>query len=477
MTAAQPKLGFVTQFTYGLGSLSMGVGATIMSAGLLQLYFNQVLGLPAIWVGAAIMASIVVDAVIDPLIGRYSDGLKGVFGRRHTLMYASAIPSALAFWVVWHMPPGLSQPMMLGFMVLSLLVARIAISFYEIPSIALAPELATYTHDRTTLLAWRWFFVIVGAFGFALVVYRVFLAQDAGNPSGMLNAARYGDAGTVAAVVIGITILISTVATHHRIKHLHVPRKAERKSVREVLAECRNALADRQMLLILGAGTLMSLAQGTNDGLSSYEFLHFWGMKPQTLGIIVGAAGLAAFIALPVARPLSERLGKRRAMVTVFLIFLAATAMPPALKFAGLLPTADSPFLLPILAGFFLVAIAGGLTGAIITGSMLTDAMDTVAARTGLRAEGMTFGVFGVLTKWATGGGAFVAGAIVSVVGFPVRAIPGTVDPAIVNTLVILHIPLIVVLDLAAIFLLHQLALPDAVTTKTSAAPVTEAAG
>jgi Na+/melibiose symporter-like transporter len=472
----QPRLGFVTQLTYGLGSLSMGVGATIMSAGLLQLYFNQVLGLPAIWVGAAIMASIVVDAVIDPLIGRFSDGLKGIFGRRHTLMYASAIPSALAFWVVWHMPAGLTQPMMLGFMVASLLVARIAISFYEIPSIALAPELATYTHDRTTLLAWRWFFVIVGSMGFALVVYRVFLAQDAGNPTGMLNAARYAQAGTLAAVVIGITILISTLATHHRIKYLHVPAKAERKSVREVLGECRAALADRQMLLILGAGTLMSLAQGTNDGLSSYEFLHFWGMKPQALGVIVGAAGLAAFIALPVARPLSERLGKRRAMVTVFLIWLAATAIPPALKFAGLFPGADSPALLPLMTGIFLVAVACGLTGAIITGSMLTDAMDGVAARSGLRAEGLTFAVLGVLSKWAIGGGAFVAGAIVSIVGFPVRAVPGTVDPAIVNNLVILHIPFAVVLDLIAIWLLQQLALPDAAATPAPDQTVTKAA-
>jgi hypothetical protein len=48
---------------------------------------------------------------------------------------------------------------------------------------------------------------------------------------------------------------------------------------------------------------------------------------------------------------------------------------------------------------------------------MLTDAMDAVAARTGLRAEGLTFGVLGVLSKWAIGGGAFVAGAIVSRVG------------------------------------------------------------
>jgi GPH family glycoside/pentoside/hexuronide:cation symporter len=457
----QPRLGIVTQFTYGLGSLSFGIGAAIMSAGLLQLYFNQVLGLPAVWVGAAIMASIVVDAVIDPLIRRYSDNLKGLFGRRHTLMYASAIPSALAFWAVWHMPAGLSQPMMLAFMVASLIVARVAISFYEIPSVALAPELTANTHERTTLFAWRWFFVILGTGTFTLVVYRGFLAENASNPLGILNAARYGEAGTVAAALIGITIIVSTLATHHRVKYLHVPPPVERKPLREVLSECRAAVADRQLLLILAAGALLSLAQGTRDGLSSYEFLHFWGLKPQALGIIIGAAGLAAFIALPLARPLSERVGKRRTMVSLYIVWIAMTAIPPALKFAGLFPTAGSPALLPVMTGIFLVSVTCALTATIILSSMLTDAMDAVSARTGLRAEGLTFAVFGVLSKWAVGGGAFVAGAIVSIVGFPTRAIPGTVDPAIVNNLVILHIPFSVAVNAIAIYLLFRLAPPQ----------------
>ena len=473
----QPRLGFVTQFTYGLGSLSMGVGATIMSAGLLQLYFNQVLGLPAIWVGAAIMASIVVDAVIDPLIGRYSDGLKGIFGRRHTLMYASVIPAALAFWVVWNPPGGLSQPALLAFMTVSLLVARIAISFFEIPSIALAPELATYTHDRTSLLAWRWFFLVVGSGGFALILYRVFLAENAGNPTGMLNAQRYADAGTIAAITIGITIFVSTLATHRRIKYLHVPAPAERQSWREVLADCRRAIADRQLLLILGAGTLMGLAAGVKDGLSSYEALHFWGLKPQQLGVIIATAGLAAFIALPMARPLSERIGKRRAMIGLYMVWLATTAIPPALKFAGLFPGAGSPALLPVMTGNFLVATTSSLTATILLGSMVTDVMDQITARTGIRAEGLTFGVLGVLSKWAIGGGAFVAGAIVSIVGFPVRAIPGTVDPDIINNMVLLHIPFAVALNLTAIILLSRLAKPKAATAPAPSSALKQAAG
>jgi len=453
---AQPRLGLATKVTYGFGSFAFGVGATIMSGGLLQIYFNQVLGLPAVLVGTVIMLSIVVDAVVDPLIGRWSDRLRSPLGRRHTLMYASAIPTALAFWLVWHLPTGLSQPMLLGVMAATLVFARIASSFYEIPSTALAPELASDPHERTSLFAWRWFFMVMGLAAFTLVVYQGYLRQDAANPAGMLNAQRYAEAGTLAAVVIFLTILVSTAATHSRIKHLHVPLP-KKTTLRQALGECRAVLADRQLLLMMGAATLMGLAKGTEDGLSAYESLHFWGLQPQVIGYVVAGAVVAAVIALPLARPLGQALGKRRAMVLLYLVWLATSAGPPLLRFAGAFPANGSPALFPVLMVNFVIGATCVITATIILSSMLGDAVEAVGERTGLRSEGLTYAVFGVLNKWALGGGAFAAGAILSLVLFPVRAVPGTVDPEIVRNMVLLHIPFAAVLNLTAIWLLRQL--------------------
>ena len=61
--------------------------------------------------------------------------------------------------------------------------------------------------------------------------------------------------------------------------------------------------------------------------------------------------------------------------------------------------------------------------------------------------------------------------------GFPVRAIPGTVDPAIVNKLVLLHIPFIVALDLVAILLLGRLALPKPALSPLPPPALKEVAG
>lgn len=69
---------------------------------MLLLYFNQVVGLPATWVGAAIAVALVVDAVLDPFIGYASHNLRSPWGRRHPFMYAAALPAAVAFYCLFH---------------------------------------------------------------------------------------------------------------------------------------------------------------------------------------------------------------------------------------------------------------------------------------------------------------------------------------------------------------------------------------
>lgn len=66
---APPPLGIPLKFSYGLGSVANGVITAALGGSILQLYFNQVLGVPAILVGAAIMVSLIADVILDPLIG------------------------------------------------------------------------------------------------------------------------------------------------------------------------------------------------------------------------------------------------------------------------------------------------------------------------------------------------------------------------------------------------------------------------
>jgi Na+/melibiose symporter-like transporter len=78
---------------------------------------------------------------------------------------------------------------------------------------------------------------------------------------------------------------------------------------------------------------------------------------------------------------------------------------------------------------------------------MVADATTDHAAKSGLRSEGLMFAANGLVPKFTLGFGAFVAGALITFVGFPAHAVPGTVDPAIVRHLAMLYLPCVVIFN------------------------------
>jgi glycoside/pentoside/hexuronide:cation symporter, GPH family len=160
-SAPRPHLTLGTNLLCGVGSVAFGVHIAALSS-LLMLFFNQVVDLPAAWVGAAMMVTLMFDAICDPLIGEWSDHSRSRWGRRHPFMYASAVPIAFAFYFLWNPPHGWSNQSLFIYLVALLVTVRLLLSFYEIPSIALAPELTLDYDQRTGLMSSRFFFRNIG---------------------------------------------------------------------------------------------------------------------------------------------------------------------------------------------------------------------------------------------------------------------------------------------------------------------------
>lgn len=447
---SRASTGPAVRLGYGLGALAFGIGGTTLSGSVLQLYFNQVIGLPAVWVGTALMISMVVDAVIDPLVGRWSDNLRSPLGRRHTLMYASALPAALGFYLMWHAPRGLAPVGLFAFMVGMLLFVRIASSFFEIPSLALAPELAPEYHERTRLLAWRFMFLVMGGALVSAVLYQVFLRQDAANPLGMLNRQRYSDFGVFAAIVIFAAIMISTLATHGRIRRLHVP-PPRRASWREAAAELRQIVTHRSMAILMTTNLLIAIAGGVTAGLSAYLYLHFWGLKPQAMSIILTLGPLSAFLALWAAPRLSQRFGKRETVLGFYGTWLVTAIIPMSARLVGWMPANGSAALLDLLVLDFFLGVGFAVGCHIVLNSMLSDASEDIAVKTGRRSEGVLFAAYGLLGKCGNGVGAFLAGVLLTLVHFPEKAMPGTVAPEITRDLVLVNIPVLLLFNLCGL--------------------------
>ncbi len=67
------------------------------SGGILTGVYAKYFGVSLAALGTAMLVGRLFDAFTDPLVGAYSDSLKSRWGRRHSLMFLAALPSAFFF--------------------------------------------------------------------------------------------------------------------------------------------------------------------------------------------------------------------------------------------------------------------------------------------------------------------------------------------------------------------------------------------
>ena len=267
---ADRRLSLSTKLFYGFGSVAFGVKDNGFSY-LLLLFYNQVIGLPVTLVGLAAMIALLWDACIDPLIGQLSDNLHSRWGRRHPFMYAAALPVALCYMALWN-PPHWSHQALFFYLIVTAIVIRTFISFYEVPSSALAAEFSANYDERSELLSYRFFFAWVGGLALNFIAFFFLFTPDRTHKVGQLNPVGYAHYGMVGAAVMFVAILISAAGTHRHIPTLMQPPPRRRLTLRKTVGEMAETLSNRSFVFLLLSGIAMAMARGS-WGVA--EQLHF----------------------------------------------------------------------------------------------------------------------------------------------------------------------------------------------------------
>jgi Na+/melibiose symporter-like transporter len=450
MSEPRGRLSLGIKSSYGAGSVAYGAAFTGLSGAVLQIYLNQVLGLPALTVGTAIMASLMIDAVIDPLVGRWSDRARSRWGRRHPFMLASAIPVAAFFYLLWNAPSGLKAGALVAFSFLMMVGVRISISFYEIPSNALTPELTPDYDERTTLQSWRWFFGIVASAVATLLLTQVFLSGPH-NTQGVLYRQGYAGWGGLIAAILFISIIVSVFGTRSRIPNLPQRALAEGEERGGAWREIKLTFANASLGSLMLSGILGGVGGGITLSLSIYLYSYYWGLEPRQFGLLIPLNSLGSLLAVFLAPPLAKRFGKKPAMIGLFSFSVITAAGPLFLRLIGVMPPNGSPWILPILALDGMVTSTVAIVGYILVGSMMADVVEDAAAKSGVRSEGLLYAANGLVPKFTGGIGAFIGGLLLTLVHFPAHAVKGSVDPAIMRHLVMIYLPTSVTLSVIAI--------------------------
>jgi len=446
------KLTLSTNILYGIGSIAFGIHVSALTSPLM-LFFNQVMGLPAAWVGAAMMLTLIFDAICDPLIGEWSDHTHSRWGRRHPFMYASAFPTAVAYYFLFAPPGGWSKMSLLIYMAVMLAVVRVLLSFYEIPSSALGPELTLDYDQRTSLMSSRFFFGTLGGAGMSVLTLQVFLRKDATHPLGVLNPAGYREAAIVASVLIFLSIMISCLGTHRFIAGVvHEPRVRGR--WREKIREVTATLSNRSFLALTISGIIGAISMGLRQGLDFYISAYFFELTPAQMSYLAIATLFAAFAGVFLAPAMSRWFGKKAGMIGVFFASTFASAAPIAGRLIGVLPLNGTRALFTIVLVFTFLAATLGLTGFVLVSSMMADVVEDTAITTGQRSEGLLFAANGLVNKCVTGVGTFLGSLILAWVSFPQHATPGQVDPAVLYHLGMAFVPVVTAFSAIAIAVL-----------------------
>jgi glycoside/pentoside/hexuronide:cation symporter, GPH family len=409
--ARSAKLGFATLGLYGSGALVENI-TTLIVGGLLLFYLTIVCGLSGTGAGIALGLTLVVDAIVDPVVGSISDNSRSRHGRRHPFMLFSIIPIVVALGLLFSVPVGLSGVGLFAYATVTLFALRISISLFQVPYFALGAELSDDYAERSTIVASRVLFTIIGQVLFPILAFGVFLA----GPTGRLNHAAYSPLAWSCAAIAAAAALLSGVGTLRDRPRLHTAAAGASFTPAQFLGEAAEVLKNRSFRSLFFCCLILFAGLGFGGALTLHANTFFWKLSSQgltTLGLVAPIGWLAGvFIAAMLARRMEKR---NIAMLGLGLIGVAQVG-PVPLKLVHLIGLDQA------LATLIASTILGGFGGALSTisfQSMMADAADEHEQLFGSRREGLYFAGITFSAKAASGLGLLIGGIALDLIGFP----------------------------------------------------------
>ncbi len=446
-----PPITVPMKMAFGLGSTAEAIVYTTAGSFLL-LFYNQVMGLPADKVGIALAVGLIVNALFDPLIGSWSDRTKSRFGRRHPFMFASILPSAVCFYLLFNPPPGLPQLWMLVWLTVMNVTLLQCMTMFHTPHLALGAEMSDGYLERTSIMSYNTFFLWIGDTLGWVLCFAWFFRAGPGFPNGALDPTRWPAFAVTFSLAIIACFFISSMTTAKRIPYVAQAKPNQpRFGLVEWLRDMGRALTNRNYVVLLIGFFFLSLMTGVRNGLWLYGATYFWQLKNDQIaffaigslaGYIFGSAAVTA---------LHRRFEKRWTGAVALVVYCVGPAIPLALGYAGVLGP-DTPYLLVILILFSTLQHAPYSIMTTTIYSALADIADENELKYGIRQEGILYSTRTLFARVDQALGTAFAGFVLAYIAFPAKATPGEVPQSVLMALAVAFVLSTIPGLIAAIF-------------------------
>ncbi|MEO5712369.1 MAG: MFS transporter [Luteolibacter sp.] len=386
---------------YGWAVGGIATHALICMYGQAMNIFTVGFGLQASIVGWAMMLPRVFDAVIDPMMGHFSDNLHTRWGRRKPFLVAGSMLAALFVVLIWWGNREWSNTAQLIYLTVLGTLFYTSWGLYSMAWNSLGYELTDDYNHRSRVAA------IGGLFASGVLALNGWTYWFALRPffGGEVYGIRWISSG-VAVIAVGAAFYAALNCKERFAKanKAHTP----------IGPALKTTLGNRPFVILLLYKFCQILGERVFTGLLFYLGMYYVckGDKNLATGItgLGGTIGsFLGFVVLPFIPLLSRKLGKRAGLtIPAGVAFALALSLPVILT-----PAVPYLLLLPILLLMTLSIIANTMTNAI-----LPDICDLDELENGERREGLYTAVVAFVSKLEISLTVLIVGYLVDLSGF-----------------------------------------------------------
>ncbi len=411
------------KYSWGIGALGVAI---LMNSGsfLVLAYLITIVKLSPALAGSVILATKIFDAISDPIMGVISDRSNFKSGRRRPYLFIGSFVSVIAFGLLFTIPQFGSEWATAAYAFGVLILYTIGYTIFNVPYMAMSAEMTDDYEERTSLHGVRAIFVSIGS---SIV--------SAGAPLVLQLLGRDWDAYATVGLVLSAVIFAAMITCWFGTSDA---RTFDHEETEHNFIEQLSLLGKNNHFLVIALTKLLQLlAVMSGAAVSLIFFMDYLQMHLGYLTILGVFGTIVTIIAVPLLTRLAANIGKRNTYIVSALITMATyfswTLLPagigqvdPGNAAIGFLPAGmnNAELLTALLwrGALFGVVIAGNVMMAM---SMLMDAIEYDALKTGMRREGVYAACYSFVEKFSSSFGPFLIGLILQFTSYDNSIRPG----------------------------------------------------